>query len=184
MRRTVPAAALAAGLLVGPPAVGQAPAPGPLENAATTISDGAFVERARTLTEFATEASRVGAVKAASADVKQIAQQIGADQARFADALEAAAAEIRWDAPGGPAREPDPKAGQYREQLNLLEASTDPDFDRQFITAMTAAQEDALLLLATYARQGGNPRLGGFARAWVPELEKALEQIKRVPLPT
>ncbi|MEJ1156858.1 DUF4142 domain-containing protein [Prosthecomicrobium sp. N25] len=187
LKTTLAAALLAtsaAAQTAAPPAGAPATPPpaGSPENPAGLIGDAMFVQRLKETNEFEIESSRLAMEKAATGAVKEFAQTMIVDHTRAGERLQAILDDPKWKLPETPVK-PSDRNADYSKMLEELGSLADTGFDRRYVAAQTQVHEEAVALIRDYAARGSDAALKAFAAEILPEMEKHLEAIKRVPLP-
>ena len=73
---------------------------------------------------------------------------------------------------------------RYDTTLRNLRAFNTGGFDHAFVSAQVDAHKQAIALVKAYADKGDDEDLKAFARSLLPRLEKHLDAVQAVPVPT
>lgn len=180
---TAGAVVMTIALAVSTAPIGAQTAPAPEAPAETSTVDAAlFVERAEEANRFVLEASRLAAVRAASAEVKQFAQQMVVDHARIETQLEQLTSSAEWQKPNTPAK-PSERRAELEKQLERITAVQDAEFDRVYMAALLDTNQYMIGLAKDFASRGTADRVVALARSLLETTERHLELAKRVPVP-
>lgn len=116
---------------------------------------------------------RLAVEKAASAEVKQFAQQMIEDHTKAGEKLKKLAAQKKVTLPP----EVMPKAKQTKEKLTKLQ---DPDFDREYVKAMVELHEKDVAAFTAFAKSATDADVREFAAETLPTLKHHLEMIRDI----
>lgn len=177
------AVVLAAALAVSTAPVGAQTAPAPdIPTEASTVDATQFVQRIEEANRFVLDISRLAAVRAASGEVKQYAQQMVVDHSRIETGLEELSTSAEWQKPNTPAK-PSAKRSEFEKELERITAVQETEFDRLYMAALLDAHQYVSQLAKDFAARGAGDRLVALARSLQETAERHLELAKRVPLP-
>lgn len=136
-----------------------------------------FVHKATVSTMFAVESATLALHKTVSPEIKSFAHRLANDRGTTGSSLRqiiAKRSDIALpERPDGP-------------QLDLLRDLADlqgPEFDRAYVVAQRAAQEESLAVVSAYAETGSDPELKAFAEKTLPILQKLDAEAKALPKP-
>lgn len=145
--------------------------------AQTAMPPQDFVHKAVVSTMFAVESATLALHKTASPEIKSFAHRLANDRGTTGSSLRqiiAKRSDIALpERPDGP-------------QLDLLRDLADlqgPAFDRAYVLAQRAAQEESLAVVSAYAQTGTDPELKAFAESTLPVLQKLDAEAKALPKP-
>lgn len=142
----------------------------PSRTAAQESAASDFVQTVGHSDQFEIAAAKLAQARAASDQVKGFAAMMIRDHTASSNMLKGAAS-----ASGQGLAPPSAVTAVDQSQLDKLQALDRSAFDRAYIGGQVKAHEDALNLLRTYARSGGNASLKAFAARMVPIVEQHLK---------
>ena len=164
-------AVLAPALLAAPVALAQATEE-PSAQPARASRAAEFIEKAGKGGMFEVLSSDLALKRAMDGKVKDFAKRMATDHSASNDKLVSTVQSAQL---------PPPPTGldpEQQEIMDTLSTASGRAFDRAYIDAQMRAQEDAVQLFSTYAREGDNPELKSFAQQVLPTLEDHLKHVQ------
>jgi putative membrane protein len=143
---------------------------------APTINTAAdFVPAAAISDMYEIEASKLALQKSKSADVKQFAQMMIKDHT-------ATTAKVKTILTSGKLDITPPTALDDRRQgmIDNLKAASAADFDKVYLDQQTAAHQEALAMMKSYAEDGDNPALKQFASETAPKIQQHYDKAQQL----
>jgi putative membrane protein len=165
------AIAIAAAALAGPASFAQTASTTPVPGQSPT---DIYVQKAAASDQFEIQSSRIASQKATSADVKTFAQMMVDDHTKSSEKIAAAAKA------DGAAQVPTTLDPGHTAQLQNLEKTSGPEFDRLYIDMQVKGHTDALQLHRSYSESGDDAKLKAVATEIVPVVSHHLDEAKRI----
>lgn len=148
-----------------------------------SVSANVFVERAQMSNAFELESSQLAAKKATSERIREFAQMVQKEHTQASNFMQQALSKTNAVGLGGQTTVTQ-LDGPHRQLLADLQRAEGADFDRLYVAMQTKAHEEAVQLYSTYATTGDDPALKQFAQSMLPVLQKHLQQVKALSVPT
>jgi putative membrane protein len=165
MRRSILFATCAFGVLAAPTAFAQMATPSAQE----------FVMMAASSDMFEIQSSTIALEKAQSEEVKEFAQQMIDDHTKASTELKAAVESSEKDL-----EVPESMLEKHQEQVEALNSASGSAFDAAYLEAQTAAHEEAVALMTSYAKGGEEAELKAHAAKAQPIVEMHLEHVQKL----
>jgi len=141
--------------------------------ALTSTDAKSFITNTAVSNMFEIESSRLALQKARNPDVKRFAQTMIDDHTKAAQEFTGAVQAANQTMP------PEQLDPAHQAIMNRLNGSS--DFDREYVGAQTKAHQDAVTMFKTYAAQGDSAPLKQFAAKTLPDLQKHLDTVQKLP---
>jgi putative membrane protein len=143
---------------------------------APTVNTAAdFVPAAAISDMYEIEASKLALQKSKSAEVKQFAQMMIKDHT-------ATTAKVKSILSSANLQVTPPTALDDRRQgmIDNLKAASAADFDKVYLDQQTAAHQEALATMKSYADDGDNPALKQFAAETAPKIQQHYDKAQQL----
>ena len=161
------------------PAIGQSTVPG--TTAAPISPQGGLSDRSAAVLRtaassnlFEIESSRLALARSSSNAIKEFADRMVRDHARAANRTRQVLAEMGGSLPPVVLEPP------HQQQLDVLKAVADPQFDTAYVEAQYVAHVEAIALVREYARTGDSERLKALAAEALAVLQSHLDHVTRL----
>jgi putative membrane protein len=135
----------------------------------------AFVTNAAISDMFEIEAGKLAADKAKSADVKAFAAMMVKDHTATSAKMKATLATADVSV-----RPPTALDARRQGMLENLKAAAPADFDKVYLDQQTAAHQEALSLMQSYADDGENAPLKKLAAETAPKIKMHYDHVRRL----
>jgi putative membrane protein len=135
----------------------------------------AFVANAAISDMFEIEAGKIAVTKATSPDVKAFAQMMIKDHTATSAKMKATLASANVQVTP-PAVLDDRRQGL----IDNLKSASAADFDKVYLDQQTAAHQEALSLMKSYADDGENAPLKALAAETAPKIQMHYDQVRRL----
>jgi putative membrane protein len=136
-----------------------------------------FAKQAALSNMFGVESATLALHKTASPEIKNFAHRLANDLTTAGSGLRQITAR-RSDI-----ALPERPDSRHFDMLRDLADRQGEDFDRAYVKVQRAVHEEAVLLVSSYAQNGGDPELKAFAAKSLPTLEKLNDKAKELPSP-
>ena len=136
-----------------------------------------FAAQATVASMFGVESATLALHKTSSPEIKSFAHRLANDHGTTGSSLRQITAR-RSDI-----ALPERPDGRHLDMLRDLAAMQGRDFDRAYVAAQRAAQEEAVTLVSAYAESGSDPELKAFAAKTLPTLQDLDRRAKALPAP-
>lgn len=138
-------------------------------------SVGAFVTNATISDMYEIEAGRIASEKAKSPQVKAFAQMMVKDHT-------ATSTKLKTTLAGAEIRATPPTALDARRQgmIDNLKSASSENFDKVYLDQQTAAHQEALTLMQSYADDGDNQQLKTFAAQTAPKIQQHYDHVRQL----
>jgi putative membrane protein len=144
-------------------------------NAEFTETTQGFAEAVSLHTMYEIAAAEIAIERAASPEVKDLAENVLAANEDASDEL----AEVVRSS-NIPVQMPNELDGRHQGMLDNLTGATDEDFEGRFIEQQINAHTEALTLFEDYAEGGRSPPVRDFAAEMAPEVRERLAMAERL----
>jgi putative membrane protein len=144
-------------------------------NAEFTETTQGFAEAISLHTMYEIAAAEIAIERAASPEVKDLAENVLAANEDASDEL----AEVVRSS-NIPVQMPNELDGRHQGMLDNLTGATDEDFEGRFIEQQINAHTEALTLFEDYAEGGRSPPVRDFAAEMAPEVRERLAMAERL----
>lgn len=149
----------------------------PLTQAERLTTDQ-FITQAWNIGQFEIQAGQEAESKATGQGFKQFAQMIVKDHTQMNDELKSLVQKA------GGMQLPGALDNERQAELDQLKASAERNFDRTFRTQQIKGHQEALRLFQSYASNGEDAGLRGFAQNAIAMLQKHLDQAESLREPS
>ncbi len=145
--------------------------------ARTTTGTTDFVNAVAMSDAYEIQSSQLALQRSQSEEVKKFAQEM-------IRAHTATTNELKPLAEAAGATPAASLGDRHRSMMENLQNASADDFDDRYIDQQTAAHQEALTLLRTYADRGDNAQLKAFAAKTAPAVEQHLAHVKQLDAST
>lgn len=159
----------------------------PIVTAAVLSASAAFAQEPLRPQDFATQAAianmfgaqsaTLALHKTSSPEIKSFAHRLANDHGTTGSSLRQITAR-RSDI-----ALPETPDARHLDMLRELSSKQGPDFDKAYVAAQRAAQQETVALVSAYAQSGSDPELKAFAEKTLPTLQELERRAKALPVP-
>ncbi len=159
----------------------------PIVMAAVLSASAAFAQEALQPQDFATQAAvanmfgaqsaTLALHKTSSPEIKSFAHRLANDHGTTGSSLR------RITARRSDIALPESPDARHLDMLRELSSKQGPDFDKAYVAAQRAAQQETVTLVSAYAQNGSDPELKAFAAKTLPTLQELDRKAKALPTP-
>ncbi|HEV7259412.1 MAG TPA: DUF4142 domain-containing protein [Bosea sp. (in: a-proteobacteria)] len=145
--------------------------------AQTALQPQDFVTQAAVANLFGAQSATLALHKTNSQEIKSFAHRLANDHGTTGSSLRQIASR-RSDI-----ALPERPDARHLDMLRDLSAKQGPDFDKAYVAAQRAAQQETVALVSAYAQNGSDPELKAFAEKTLPTLQELERRAKALPAP-
>ncbi len=159
----------------------------PIVTAAVLSASAAFAQEPLQPQDFATQAAvanmfgaqsaTLALHKTSSPEIKRFAHRLANDHGTAGSGLRQITAR-RSDI-----ALPERPDARHLDMLRELSSKQGLDFDKAYVAAQRAAQQETVTLVSAYAQNGSDPELKAFAAKTLPTLQELDRKAKALPTP-
>ncbi|PTM38533.1 DUF4142 domain-containing protein [Bosea sp. 124] len=146
-------------------------------SAQTSLLPQDFAAQAAVANMFGVESATLALHKTSSPEIKSFAHRLANDHGTTGSSLRQITAR-RSDI-----ALPERPDSRHLDMLRDLSSMQGPEFDKAYVAAQRAAQQETVALVAAYAESGSDPELKRFAAKALPTLQYLDRKAKALPTP-
>lgn len=143
----------------------------------TPIPPQDFATQAAIANMFGLQSATLALHKTSSQEIKSFAHRLADDHGKTGSSLRQITAR-RSDI-----ALPERPDGRHLNVLRDLSAKQGADFDKAYVAAQRAAQQETIALVSSYAESGSDAELKAFAAKTLPTLQELDRRVKALPVP-
>lgn len=136
-----------------------------------------FATQAAVANMFGAQSATLALHKTTSPEIKSFAHRLADDHGKTGSSLRQITAR-RSDI-----ALPERPDARHLDVLQELSTRQGPDFDKAYVAAQRAAQQETVALVSAYAQSGSDPELKAFAAKTLPTLQELDRRAKALPTP-
>ena len=140
---------------------------------ALSKDDARYFERLATANLAEIEAGKLAQSKAVADDVKKFASRMVSDHGKMLGELKSMASAKGAALPSAPDK-------AHQNDMKRLQEQSGPTFDRSYMTQMVKDHDNTLELVRDIADKARDPDLKAAGQKAVPEIQKHLDEAKRI----
>lgn len=136
-----------------------------------------FATQAAIANMFGAQSATLALHKTSSPEIKSFAHRLANDHGTTGSSLRQITAR-RSDI-----ALPETPDARHLDMLRELSSKQGPDFDKAYVAAQRAAQQETVALVSAYAQSGSDPELKAFAEKTLPTLQELERRARALPIP-
>ena len=127
-----------------------------------------FIQKVADSNQFEIKSSQIALDKSKNDEIRRFAQRMIDDHTKIGDEFKAALQQANLPQPSGSLNQQD------QVVLAKLESEKEPAFDRTYVASQRRGHQQAVQVLRTYSRSGGNMALKQLAAKTLPMIKEHL----------